>query len=85
MMAKRYPPPGWRHIRTIPLDRVVEVLTVSGLVRWGRPAGAHAGTREALTVMPRYYHGHPVPAVLCWRQEPGHKSGDLIVVAWREV
>ena len=61
----------WQPIETIPDDRAVEVLTVTGLIRLAK-ASIYAVKR--LPGQPLRRH--------CWRQD---RSADLMAVKWREV
>lgn len=61
----------WNHYSTLPIGRVVEIKTITGLVRLGKRVVGEGLHRNRWGIT----------AVHCWKWP---KTGDLYAVAWRE-
>ena len=67
----------WLPITSIPFDRYVQVKTITGLIRVGKPRGASKGGPRWI----KRADGRGPARIQCW----GKPTSDLWAIAWREL
>lgn len=65
----------WKNIDSMPFDRKVIILTVTGLIRVAKRC------RDAMPRKKRYFP--EITAVHCFRADG--RSGDLMAIKWKEL